>query len=1183
VILGRVITSTLVHARSLPENLGDVHMAENNIDDVRQRFLRRPPVSSRRLENVGLDLEVPLEHQTTETLPLVANETLGVGYGFDRLYVIDLSSEQPVPTPLPSRHELIKLSRNLNPERLSYGGISGHFGTQGTTPGGAAGSGYPTLIPLAGDRGDFMDTGAGFASNGDPTGLIQLAGVNEFESFARAFIGSGHDVFSRGGSNTFATYISPVVTSDANASENRLVLDPEVLQRPIDADGTISDARRASINTLQYLYNLLSPSAWETVLYNKRIFTEIPKVLPYLDKAFYSLYQRDRIGAFRTKIRDMEVLYTVLGLTEAMYSIRRGRFSNNITGNNHSLVQPRQDAAGAAIGSGVVNPFFMRFRSANRDLLVVPWWLANKLNFGLYLDTDRDEEVRDVERKDITEMMTLLLEAMEVERGLHWGSESNLPMILFDKFKEGQFRDFSDFTDTNASLAATMLGYDSPRDAYYDRQNDYIGRVPYYSNVATSSGQLIGDAKAEFMDRISEMENRTILSPNPEKFKQGMQYTNAFDYTTMVSRTRFGDHSMEVKIHPFGFYRGVLRPASSITQQYNPLDAAAGENEINLVFFPVYNWGQLTSHMNAYGFLPSHMNGAAYAIGTKRSHNEAWTAAVADSQTQLLWPNLTGEDQNYWMPGGNNYSALLLASTDEMFQSWIDRGEQVRAEGATFPSIGPMNLMAEMTYTTPMAMLQRNWPWLRKMSTLASSNPLPTVDDTSYDHMWLGDNMFNMCVEANGPTDLAEQASGTNVVRSGPLALRDRQLFNTASHRRSVGLQLAPLVLPLSKTPENWVGVFQARDAMYFLTSLISEPVMDAYTWNLATSGRTNGMGSARLVTYQGPKTFEGRVEDVYTTPMIGVGLWTDANDVVQMASNDPNFETGQTNGGAAFLNSVWGTTTAGQVQNNYLIFRLSEGAINSGNVLVARSQYGHTSHYGVRYPCTTDQGDARHALYIGDGSIVITEDDFVPGLYWDKLWIPNTPLRDAQPLPWSMMFAHPYHQEATADSCGLTYLQGTTPSPGVPVPIGTDVSTVAAAQFDLNPGYELGQADHTIDEWRMIHVNWIEQSRVNLEYQRAAPSFYVFDLDITDLNESYLRQSLFPLGHSTTGPLTFVGAIGPEGQQVAAETVTGPTVFELSSLTLGAGSLDETPSEPNDQEVGAENPSLHIAEKQDV
>jgi hypothetical protein len=1118
-------------------------MAENNIDDIRQRYLRRPPVNHRRLENRSLDLEVPLEHSTTECLPLEAHETLGVGYGFDRLYALDLSQEQPVPVPLPSRHELMKIARDKKPANLAYGTIKGIFGGNGAT----------SLAAVDNPHADFMDEGSLTKVFGAQR-LAQITSYTEFEQLSKAFIGHGES----GNTAKHARFGPTIATGGlgtVDSVHNQISLDPETLQQVLDSSGTVNDTVARS---LQMFYNYLTPSAWEMTLSNRQIFTEIPKNLPYLDKAFYSLYNRDQLGAFKTKIRDADVLYTVLGMTEAMYAIRRGRFSKNITNTLDAdnllatsvEVMKGQEfingvyqtgSSATAIGGGVINPFFLLFEGAKQKLLVAPWWLINKLNHSLYLDTDRDEEVRDVERKDITEMMTLMLEAMEVERGLHWGSESSLPMLLFDKFKEGDLPDFADFTNTKAALSASLLGYKSPRDAYYGERDNSIGRLPYWSDLPTTKGTLIGKERLEHMDRLKEMENNTILSPSPEKFKQGMQYTNAFDYTTMVSRTRFGDHSMGITIHPFGFYRGV-KHGSDFKINNKALDA------LNLVFFPVYNWSQFYSQCNTRGLLPKGMNGAAYATGSHKSQTKEFQANTNTvGNDVLLWPD------KYWRPGSDNYSCLLLASTDEMFQSWIDRGEQVRAEGATFPAVGPINLMAEMTYTTPMAMLQRNWPWLRKMSTFPAHSAEPDVTDTSFDYMTLGDDAFNMSVHSAGGT------------RTGIMPLSDRKLFEASEHPRSEGLQLLPFTLPLSKAPDNWVGVFQARDAMYFLTSMLSEPIMDAYTWNVSTGGKSNGLGSARLVIYQGSKNFEGRVNDVHCTPIIGVGQrWdhgtssyvTDAtyNDVTQTVKWTSVFPSASTMGSNATIHL-----------HNYQVFLMSQSRIDAGTTVQARSAVNAAANDRILLGGLQDDGSPSHGDYIrvnGD----ITEDDFVPGLSWDKLWIANYPVDGSNnPVPYIHLFSYPYGFTTPATDVGITYLQ----------------SVGGAGAY---PGFELGaDANHDIDAWRMLHVKWIENVRVNLEYQRAAPSFYVFDKDCTDKTESYLRQSLFPLGLSTVGPLTYIGALGPEGQQTASETVTGPTVFELNSLTLGAGSLDESPSEPDDAEVGEENPSLHIAEKQDV
>lgn len=1143
-------------------------MAENNIDDLRQRTLRRPPVNHRKLENRSLDLEVPLEHLTTETLPLEAHETLGVGYGFDRLYALDLRAEQPVPIPLPSRHELIKLTRGGASNytvNLAYQGIGSLLGGDTRTKSmGITGSTFH----------DFASTFSGSAHNGGAHAYAEVTNGtkdnDEFlEVFAKAFIGSGSATARK--ANGPEWNLGPRIDGNpagwqqgqtTDDEEQRLVMFPEGLQNLY----TGSNLNRDVIRSLQYFYNAISPSAWETVLTNRKIFTELPKNLPYLDKAFYSLYQRDRIGAFKTKIRDLNMLYTVLGMTEAMYAIRRGRFSRNIAGSKHSasaleiMRGIEDDGNHTNIGGGVLNPFFQMLDSGKHQLLVAPWWLINKLNHTLYLDTDRDEEVRDVERKDITEMMNLLLEAMEVERGLHFSSESNVPMMVFDKFKEAALPDFSDFTNSKAALSAALLGFQSPRDAYYDNEETSIGRLPYYSSIATTQGTIIGKDRLEFMDRLKEQETHTVLSTHPEKFKQGMQYANPFDYTTMVTRTRFGDHSMDCKVYPFGFYRGVLNDNSNGRSKFRIATSSGAEaggtapshkNKMNLLFFPVYNWGSLASTQGARGYLPEGLDGAAWCAGNSVRQIESFVPNSIDATTatdQLLW------HEYYFRPGIDNYTARLLSSTDEMLQSWIDRGEQVRAEGATFPTVGPINLMAEMTFTTPMAIFQRNWPWLRKMTTFSHSsgdtNTLPQDTDSSYDYMYLGDDVFGMSLHSE----------------SAPLSLENRDLFNpnAASNARSSGLDLAPFVLPLSKAPDNWVGVFQARDAMYFLTSLLSEPIMDAYTVNTNATGKTNGTGSARLVVYQGAKTFEGRVEDVYCTPIVGTGPSVTSAGAIQ---RDVDFTSPTTRTHTFYASS------SPTVSNNYQMFLLSSNRISTGTCVVGRlaapsGLAANTPSFqtgGLKDDGTPITG--RHMITTGTSPIVLSEDDFIPGLYWDKLWIPDESRVDASgaPVLYGKIFGFPYLKTATATATGMTYMR------------------VAGGSAAL-PGFELGaDLDHTVDEWRTKHVEWIELVRTNLEYQRAAASFYIFDKDICDKKESYLRQSLFPLGFSTIGPLTYVGALGAEGQQVASETISGPTVFELSSLTLGSGTLDESPSAPDDADVGDENPSLHIADKQDV
>lgn len=1078
-------------------------MANYNIRELKSRHLRTPPVSHRRLENSSLEIDVPLEHLTDEVLPLVSHETLGVGYGFDRLYAIDLKADKPIPYPLPSRHELTKYYRDQDPQRLAYGGVDMMYGGLGRSTSTQA----TWYCANRADYDNFANDGIGGANNNQAVFRMHSKGssgspLTDMTSIANAFIGNGvHGDVSVG------------YRTQTQGTGSSINLDPTQMNNL---------GLRSNRNLYQMMYANHSPLAWETILADREMWAEVPKLLPYLDKAFFSLYERGRMSSFLTRVRNPDALIAILSMVEAMYAIRMGRFSKNVSptpqGSYHNLQGTTGSSGTAAITNGVVNHFFSYMENGTHSTLIAPWWLIQKLSHVLYEDTERDEEIRDVERGDITQFYTLLTEAMEVERGLTHSSDSNLPMLLFEKYAEGKVRDFSNFKDTTSALAATLLGFNSPRDAYYDRANTGIGRVPYFSSLLTSSGTIIGKEHAEFTDRIKEQSEHTFLSPSSEGFKQGMQYANGFDYTSMVTRTRFGDHSMELKIHPFGWFRGVKNNddapvAFKSSTSSSTTDFKVFKNKLNLVFYPIYNWGQLASSVDTHGLLPKHMNGAAYATSLKSSGIVEYAPGTPTAQP--LWPS------NYHRPGVDNYSALLMRSTDEMFMSWIDRGDTVRAEGAVFPTFTPVNMMAEMTFTTPLAMFQRNFPYLRKMLTRGSTTRAPVPANKSFDFMTVGDNYFGM-----------SQYHNTVTGGSGPFALRNRDLFNTASHLRTDEVQLASAVVPLTNTPENWVALFQTRDALYFLTSLLSEPIMDAYTSSTTTSGATNGYGSARLMVYQGPKTFEGIVEDVFCTPITGVGTAT-------LNYHDGSVVTSVHPGAGA------------TAENNYVMFLLSPARMTTGEVLAART--------------------AATAVLPSDGTTALqtlpstlSEEDFVPGLHWAKKAFTPWPQEAGVDLTWGEAFSTPNHLEAQATGPQVGYM---------------------AAVSGITNSYKLGPGNsgNSMDFWRLSHGQWLETIRSDLEFQRASPTFYVFDLDITDIQESMLRSSLFPLGKTTIGPLTFVGGLGAEGQQTLSESVTGPTVFEIIDLSTGAGDMSMVASDPDDEYAGEENPSMHIASAVEV
>ena len=1158
-------------------------------------------MSHRRLENANLELDVPLEHIEQEALPLEIHETLGVGYASDRLYMIRLDEEQPVPRPLPGRHELLKFgSESLENHRLGYRGLPLHLGAITDA---AIGTNYARSY--SGNRIDWLDNrGGALGAAIDAWSGYHLQGntpTDMISNFARAFIGPG-TATQQGQTTTIGWHVG---SGNNAAGRNTLQLDYETLTDLGRNEGDMFDD--GTLGTLNLLYNLYSPSAWDTVVANASLFEEFPRILPHLDKALYSLYERDKIGAFATRVRDVNLLYLALSCAEAMYTIKRGRFSKNI--GTHSQSETMMASIGpnnvGHISNGVMNAFFAYFDlGSNGQFVIAPWWLANKLNHVLYLDTDRDEEVRTPERADMIDFMHLILEAMEFERGIHFSSESNFNLAVFDTYKEGKLPSFENFTDTNAAFSATLLGYESPRDTYYRRThkdangNDalYTSRLPYFHTLLSDSGTIIGRDLKEFTDRIAEMSDATVITPSTEWFKKGMQIANPIDYNTMVTRTRFGDASARVKITPGGFSR--LAPSVGNDMYYHRQSSAMGLSNTktvsNVLWFPLYGWSQMAEVSSSQGLLPNGRNGCYHIVNTTAPQPLSTfdSAPVATTTNGLIDQELW--NANYWRPGRDNYTLRLLQSTDPIFRAWMDRGDAVRQEGATFPTLSTMNLTAEMTFTTPLALLQRNLPYLRKMMTVTSREVIisPQADD-SIDFMTFGDNWFNVSL-------VADQHGHTG----GPLALRDRRLQDPTYHTRAGDLELASIVMPLSTLPDNWVSVFQTRDWLYANTSLLAEPIMDSYSFpfnNPTSSGKRNAFCNARLVIYQGPKTFEGRVEDVYCTPLLGCGAryLYNGTDYVKTA-NQLEFD-------GSSLISVFPRSS--QISSkldlyNYTMFLLSPENLRSGHVLLGR--YGRSSTNATDadaflMSATDTYGAPRYhsslrsyTHTLNKGSSFVTEEDFTPGLHWTKLPWQNV----VQPqywngttyvdIPFSRWFATVGRMDASGNGYedGIHYLQ-------LKLPRDANGNVTGTAQLweenlpntitDETTGFKLGQDNYEKDEWRMTHIRFLENYRDDLEFQRAGNNFVIIDLDITDKTESFLRQSLINLGFSTTGPLTFVGTVGPEGQQVGAETITGSSVFEIVSLTMGAGSLDESPSQADDMQVGEANPSMHIVDAKDV
>ena len=1106
-------------------------MTVEDLQYLPQRHLRKPDASGRRLSREQLDTSVPLDHETKTRLPKIVHETMGVGYGFDRLYVVDLTTGKQ--SSLPSRYDITKATAQNDTDKLNrhealYRGMvaNSYPATDGSDT-----EGIQRIHDTAGVT-DYQESAlylAGMDNNGKITNGWS---ANSQHAMSMAYVDKGtwNDRNSIGNVGFFRN-----VQTTGLTAPSEMALDFNKIESLVGGNGAISNDLALS----DFAYRYLSPSAWEFCEANIEALADLPKVIKDIGQVMDALYNRGR-SALGSRIRNPTTLRLALALTELGHTIRRARFSPNVSGAAMIKVDAHNVAASTDwktmrmiypgtttkvdITTGVINEFFMVVQDR---FLIAPWWLATSLDSFNFVDDNRELEQRDIERKDIVEALNRLFDAADYEKGLHHGSDSTLPMLLFEKYKEGKLKDFTDFTSSESALAATLLGYKSPREAFYNRKSDSVGKVPYFHSLPDAHGALLGSKLAEFKDRIAEQSEHAITVASTENFKLGMQVTSSFDYQSMLGRTRFGDAHLDVRVYPGGFSRVVKRTVKIRKFGANEVDlSSSGKDTIevaSVLWFPLISWSQYEENTSTEGFLPLNANGAAYHSGYDQfvdwQANYGTYAAPAHGK---LWPTVNGD--NYWQPGVDHYSSRMLGGTDEMFRQWVDRADTIRTENVTAPIFGQINLVAEMSFDTPLAMVQRNFPYLRKLYTVPTIKPHEVAEtDYSFDFMSAGDDLHGMA-----------QWQEHSVWK-----LEDRHLFNEQVHARNGKLDLLAGVVMMNTPPDNWVEIFQLRDWMMFWTSLKSEPVMDAYTFSTGTQARTNGYGSARLVTYQEQVEFDGSVRDVLCTPILGSFTgsqnYTLNSDLISMY---PISET---------------------ALNDYEMFSLDIAKIRS------ESAPGVPAAVFMRQsiPNASD----------------LTEDDFVPGRAWSKLWL--TPITvDSRVLSFNEMF---YETTST--------LRATNPptSGNADVAYLMDSTSSVVNTYDSDQPTELATSkvltNAGLIDWVHDMGKYIEKKREELEYQHASPTFFVFDKDILDVTESTMRMMRTPFGESTMGPLTFVGGMTAEGSAAMSETITGNDRFMLVSLSSGSGSsaLDADDPETDDLGEGDSNPEVAIAEKQEV
>ena len=1100
-------------------------MTVEDLQYLPERHLRKPDASGRRLSREQLDTSVPLDHETETRLPKIVHETLGVGYGFDRLYVVDLTTGKQ--SALPSRYDITKATahdakHSLNRHNVLYRGMKANS--------------YPVSdsefagIERLGDTASSTDLAEtalylwGKTNGSNVTPLSKGWSETSFKGQMMAYADKGtwHDRAEVGNVGFF----------HRASGGGDWVLDFDKVETLITSGGSVD----SDLQVAEFAYRYLTPSAWEFIESNAATMADLPKVIKDIGQVLDSVYNRSRT-ALGSRIRNPQTLRLALALTELGHTIRRARFSPNVTGAAMCKTSPHSVAAdtnwatmkykdsktasgGDDITTGVINEFFI---VVENKYLIAPWWLATALDSFNFIDDNRELEQRDIERKDIVEALNRLFDAADYEKGLHHGSDSTLPMLLFEKYKEGKLKDFTDFTSSETALAAALMGFETPREAFYNRQSDKVGKVPYFSSLPDAHGALMGSKLAEFKDRISEQSEHSITVASTENFKLGMQVTSSFDYQSMLGRTRFGDSHVDMRIYPAGWSRVVKNTVYGTSVSGG--DELTFET-VNVLWFPFISWSQYEENCSTQGFLPLGCNGAAYHSGYDELVE--WQANYVDGDDPvhgLLWPDVNGN--NYWQPGVDNYSARMLAGTNEVFRQWVDRADTIRTENVIAPVFGQINLVAEMSFDTPLAMVQRNFPYLRKMYTVPTMKPHEiTAGDTSFDFMSAGDDL-------HGLSTWREKSVWK---------LEDRHLFDENVHARDGKLDLIAGVVMMNTPPDNWVEIFQLRDWMMFWTSLKSEPIMDAYTASEGAVSRSNGYGSSRLVTYQKKVEFDGTVRDVMCTPILGsFSGETDYASNTDLISMYPESATDY---------------------NDYQMFSLDITKIRSSDA------DGNPSAVFMRSA-------------IGDTVAVssLSEDDFVPGRAWAKLWLSDVVV-NSRVVTFNEMFYETSttlrgSSPPTVHKADVAYLLPAT---------GETVNTTDSDQPTVLAGTKT-LTDAGLIDWVHKMGKYIEKKREELEYQHASPSFFVFDKDILDKTESTMRSMRSPFNESTMGPLTYVGGMTAEGTSALSETITGNDRFKLVSLSTGSGSsaLDGDDPEAEDLGEGDSNPEVAIAEKQEV
>lgn len=904
-----------------------------NINSNSRRVLL-PPVQSRRVRHETLDKSVPIDHDQDERLALEAHLAFGIGANDDRLTLINLSTGKMAQ--LPSRASILRaLPKAKNHCWFRYSGEKGYTKlTVGKRTGNTALSACSELNANMNSSGTdpWALYGRWGATNGSDTAGIIPCGWSKENShdFAKAFVTNGMSTHQAGRLETdkgmkLINFIHPHTVQDG--ANGDIVLQLDKLLEGITTDDLIAvdgsdvpTAEAASLlSSLAYLYSSIPTTRSDVIGGWSETLMKLPSELQYIENSLYNLYARNRTTHFARATGSAGSVPFMLSLIEAGRTIRRGRPVENIapydtlsdftvvhstsaTGNVNAdgtlkpfmqagskaqaglrphgqAIKINSDGSDRNISGGTINALFQYLRTDGSDYMICPSWLAPLLDFSNFENDTRDPEMQDIERSDIIQALNLVFQGAEVETALDHGTKKHVILALFEKISEGTFRDFSAYTAPETALAASLLGYKSPRDIV-DGKNatsgaGSIGRVPYFGSLLDTKGKLIGKARTDFLDDLEEYKTASFMTASPEAFSRTLARTANFSDVRMDNRTRFGDHSVSEKYYPGCFAKSTVIDLVTVdtedtfynlgmgtfgTTGWSDLVMSSSDTAVTyddnhefshvqqLILIPFYGWNMLDQATDTQGLLPLGMaDDATLDMRHMTVSRDASRWSITSHKN--LW---TTDD---WRLSNQNKSFLRHRLLDDLYREWVERGSTIRnADAGELTSFSTVNFLGEITMNTPTAIMQRQLPIIRSLLEQPQVGLSDTQTGASYGHNILAPVLFS-ALEEFGAMDKCHGIS-MNV---------DRDLFNpdSALQERNSGFDLmAPLYM--GKKPEDLPGMYHGLVWLAAETdSFKGFPALARAKYMNNDTGTTGLLHNQELVIFQSTKDFQGKVTDL--------------------------------------------------------------------------------------------------------------------------------------------------------------------------------------------------------------------------------------------------------------------------------------------------------------------------------